>query len=337
MRPLKENTILRCAKGQGLLSLLIGLLPLLGSCGGEAGGNEAGGTIVLQNANNYLATGSLAIPTVETAPGADLDICWTNVATDLQCHPVVPTADLDNVGFLRFLHLNEDQVQVKLTSGELKQVDIDGYVEFHTDHDSTCTKLSNFSFFGTVIDVAAQYQENLDETYMLMFAHGIKAGVGARVMTFVKPTAASTNTRVEAPSGCGMLTFAADLTSPARVSVPTGGPWHMDWKNVTRDSQGNEVIYALLDTLLIGYYEGLTVADLQAKFFDIEILATSLWDLPLTGARTANLALARNRKTGAPFDGFAHGTGTWIMALSCASCQNPAPVVLVVLEPKDGK
>ena len=156
-------------------------------------------------------------------------------------------------------------------------------------------------------------------------------------MTFVKPTALSTNTKVDAPSGCGLLSFTADLTSPARVPVPTAAPWNVDWKNVTVDGQGNNVISSTIDKLLVGFYQSLTVADLEAKFFDIETLATLLWDLPLTGSREADLSRAVNRATGTAFDGFSHGSGTWILALSCSSCPNPAPVVLVVLEPQVGK
>jgi hypothetical protein len=329
----------RSRRTTGLRSSLAmaGALALVAGCGSDPVGDDPGGPILLQDENNYRATGSLSLPMVETAPGADLDICWTDVATDVQCHKVVPEDDLDNVGFLRFLHLTEAQVQTKLTSGELRQSEVDGYVEFRTDHVSTCTKLSQFSFFGTVLDVAAEYQETNDETYMLVFAKGTTPGVGARAMTFVKPKVSSTNTRVDAPSGCGLLSLAVDLTSPARVPVSASGRWIVDWRNVTVDGQGNDVIYSTIDKLMVGFYQGMTPADLQMRFFDIEVMATSLWDLPLTGGRKADLSKARNRASGATFDSFSHGKGTWVLGLSCTSCQNPAPIVLVVLEPKGGR
>jgi hypothetical protein len=319
-----------------VLLTLVGSLALLGACTGsrEEHEEDAGGSaILLQNENNYRSTASLSLPTVKTAPGADLDICWGEVTTDILCHPVAPKADLDNVGFLRFLHLTETQVEAKLVSGELSQSEVDGYTESRTDHKATCAKLSQFSFFGTPIDVPAQYVESDEETYLLVFTHGTQAGVGARVMTFIEPTAASTNTRVDAPPGCGLLDFSADLKTLEKVRVPGEGPWTVDWRSVTRNGQGNELVAATIDRLLIGFYEGLTVEDLEADFFDIETLATSLWELGLTGGRTADLAQAVERDTGAGFEAFDRFDGVWMLALLCSTCQNPAPVVLTLLDP----
>jgi hypothetical protein len=319
------------------MAVLALLLSGASGCGSNGSDPDAAPSpIQLGNENNYRATGSLALPTIETASGVDLDICWTDIATDIQCHPVAPQTDIDNIGLLRFKGLSQELVEQKLTSGELAQSEIDGYLDARADHVSTCTKLFKFSFMGTVVDVSSQYLEDPGETYMLLFAHGTKAGVGARVMTFIKPTASSTNTRVDAPSGCGLLAFTADLSSAKKVPVTAGGPWVADWRNVTADGLGNEIIFSDIDRLLIGFYEGKTVADIEAKPFEIETMATSLWDLPLTGGRTADLSKATHRATAAPFDGFSHGTGTWILGLFCSACQNPAPLILAVLEPQGG-
>jgi hypothetical protein len=167
--PTREDLAHQWWMGFVFPAALVGTLSLLAGCGSDAGGGNASRTILLQNENNYRATGSLSLPIVVTASGTDLDICWTDVVTDIQCHPVVPQNDLDNVGLLRLLHLNETQAQEKLISDTLQQSEVDGYVEFGTDHTSTCTKLSKFSFFGTAIDVAAQYQQSADETYMLLY------------------------------------------------------------------------------------------------------------------------------------------------------------------------
>ena len=320
------------------LSLFVVLVAAGCSQSGSPGRrNDAGPSILLGNQNNYRSAASLSLPTVETASGADIDICWTNLASDMQCHTVAPQADVDNVAFLRLLHLTEAEAETELVSGAITQSNIDGYVEFLTGNQTTCARLSQFSFLGTKVDVLAEYQESSDERYLLLFTHGLQRGVGARVMMFLKPVSTSTNTRVDAPSGCGELAFTADMTSSEKVPVPTAGPWIVDWRGVTRDGQGNQVIYATLDKLLLGYFQGATVADIQAKFFDIEIVATSLWDLDLSGGHTADLSQAIDRKTGAPFTGFDLGAGVWLLALTCSTCQNPAPVILAILEPSEGK
>jgi hypothetical protein len=309
----------------------------LAGCGGGAKTDDARGNVLLHDENNYSTTASLAIPTVETTAGADIDICWSAVKDDLQCHAVSATGDLDNVSLLRISHLSQEQVKLRVAAGTLSMSDVAGYLEFRTDHSVTCTKLSAFSFFGTVIDVPSQYIESSDYTYLLLFAHGTTPGQGARTMTFLKPTAASTNTKVDAPTGCGMLDFSADLASLTKLPVSAAPPWILDWRDITRDGQGIEPPFQKIDGVTIGFYAGMSVADLQAHIFDIEMIATSLWDIKLAGGRTADLSTATDRASGAAFPGFNRPeTGTWMLALTCSKCQNPAPVLLTILQPAGG-
>jgi hypothetical protein len=313
------------------LFLLFFLSALASACGSP---ND--GFIVLQDENNYRSTASLSVPTVETASATDLDICWTNTTSDLLCHQVLPATDIENVGLLRLRNLTQPQIEAKLVSGTLAMANVDGYVQYSTDPVTTCMKLSQFSFFGTAADVATLYVASTVRTYLLVFAHGMQPGVGARAMTFIKPTATSTNTRVDAPAGCGLIDFTADLSGLKHVVVSTNGPWTVDWGKVTTNGQGDSVAYTSIDRLLVGFYQGMTVADLQAKFFDIELLATSLWDLSVKGGHTAELGQAVERGSGALFPGFARTDGIWMLALLCSTCQNPAPVALTILDPGAG-
>ena len=155
-------------------------------------------------------------------------------------------------------------------------------------------------------------------------------------MTFIKPTATSTNTQVDAPTGCGMLDFSADLASLTKLPVPVAGPWILDWRDVTRDGQGNPIPFEKIDGVTIGFYAGMTVADLQARIFDIELIATTLWDVKLTGGRTADLAPPRIGRPAPCSRGSRADAGTWMLALTCSTCQNPAPVLLTILEPSAG-
>lgn len=252
--------------------------------------NGARGNILLGDEHNYASTSSLSIPTIETAPEADLEICWPEALTDIRCHDVEPQEDIDTVALLRFLHLSEADVEVELTSGELKQSEVDGYLEYLTDHESTCARLSAMTFFGTPIEIEEEYTESDDHTYLLLFAAGTTPGVGARSMVFVKPTADSTNTRVDAVAGCGFLDFSAELTSVEKVRVPEEGPWVIDWRDVTRDSLGNEIVFESIDSVVVGFFEGMTLGEIEAQILDLELIATSMWEVELEGGRTADLA-----------------------------------------------
>jgi hypothetical protein len=308
----------------------------LTGCGGGSDGGPPG-NILLQDLHNYSATGTLSIPTIETASAMDLDVCWNGITTDIQCHPVAPATELENVSLLRFLHLDEAAVELKLSSGELAQSEVDGYVEYMPTGGNTCMKLSQLSFFTTKIDLQTEYVESTDRTYMLLFTKGTKPGVGARSMVFVKPTATSTNTRVDAPTGCGILDFSADLSTATRLPMPAAAPWIIDWRSVTQDGQGNPLAYQSIDGVTIGFYENQRVEDIQANILDLELLATTMWEIKLTGGRTADLSKATKRGTGEPFPGFTSSTpGVWMLALTCSACQNPAPLVLTIVEPGAG-
>ena len=169
----------------------------------------------------------------------------------------------------------------------------------------------------------------------MLLAKGTRPGVGASDMVFLNPTAASTNTTVDLSRGCGLLSFSADLASVETVPVTATGPWIVDWQDITRDGQNNPVTQPRIDGVTIGLFQGMTATDVQAKILDIELIATSLWDLSVAGGKTADLSEARDRKTGVPFPGFAPARdATWMLALTCSSCQSPAPIVLTILQPR---
>ena len=78
----------------------------------------------------------------------------------------------------------------------------------------------------------------------------------------------------------------------------------------------------------------MSVEDLEQQVFDIELIATEIWELGLDRETEADLSEARSRDGGAAFDGFAdRSDGVWLLALMCSTCQNPAPLLLSVLEP----
>lgn len=320
---------------------LICALGALGGCGssqnGDGDGSSGGGdAILLHDENNYTSESSLSIPTVETSPATDLDICWSDVSEDIQCHGLDAQQDLDNVSLLRILNLSKQEVEDKLAGPGLAGPDVAGYVDYHTDHDSTCAKLSDLSFVGTEINLEEQYVESEDYTYMLLFTEGTNPGIGARTMLFLDPTSSSSNTQVDAQAGCGFLDFSAHLASVEPLAMPMAGPWMLDWRNVTADGLGNDIVYESIDSALVGFFEGMSLSEIEADIFNLEDNATTLWELELTGGRTADLAGAKNRESGEAFDGFATDTeGVWLLALLCSTCPNPAPVVLTVLEPSE--
>jgi hypothetical protein len=298
------------------------------------------GNVVLQDGNNYSSQSTLTIPTIQTAPGADLTVCWDSIAKDLLCHDMVPTTEIDNVSFLQIPNMSHADVEAKLALGKLDENLVRIYRDFHVDHAlvpaTTCTKLSALAL-GTKLDPAQDYVEGADKTYMLIFAHGTTPGVGARSMAFLMPTAASTNTMVTAPDACGshVLTFQATLGAPIAIPASDHSKWVLDWSQVTHDSFGNTFSFAKLDSVMVGFFAGQSIAEVQAGFLDIEISATRAYEVAVAaGDKSVDLAGAKLRGTGDAFAGFDRTDGVWLAAVRCSKCQLPAPVVLAILQPQ---
>ena len=310
---------------------------LLSGCGGGSSSPPPGtvGNVVLRDANNYTSKSTLTLPKVQTLPGADLKICWGGVAKDILCHNLTATTDIDNVSFLQLPNLTEQEIEKKLAAGQLAASMIKVYRDFHTDHQMTCTTLSSMTFGGTALVPDQDYAAASDRKYLLLFSKGTTPGSGARTMMFLEPTAASTNTAIEAPDGCSsnILKFTADITTPQPVAAPKAGPFVVDWSQLTRDGIGNEVIFQKLDNVIVGFYQGMTVADLQASFLNIELIATSLYRGPIpAGQKYLDLTTTKDA-SGAAFTGFTSTDGVWAVAVMCSTCQVPAPIALTILKP----
>jgi hypothetical protein len=316
---------------------------LLAACGNKDGGDDNTGSeanAILTDENNYQSTTRLTMSTLEVAADTDVEVCWDQVTTDLLCHELTPKRDVDHVSLLRFKDMPESEVEGQLASGQLSMPDINGYFEYETDHDVTCVKLSAMGLYGTKINVGEDFVADNDFTYVLLAAKGTTPGVGTQSMTFVKPTSSSDATTANVPEGCDVLKFTADLQSAKKVSIPAEGPWLLDWSKMKHDATGNDIAFESIDSVLLGFYEGMTVGEIQSKIKDLELIATTLWEVEISGEQSVDLADTKERtdsgKAGDRFPGFTSTDGVWLVGLMCSSCQSPAPVALAVLDPQGG-
>jgi hypothetical protein len=307
----------------------------LGACSNDEGKETAAsavpcqnGEFVLQDSQNYSYSGDLTLPVIETATATDIEVCWNNTVQDIQCHDFNRKDDVDNVSLIRFPNYSQSDVEQGLSNNNLLQADISGYVAV-TNEGGTCANLADMSFFGTPIDIAEEYNE-AGGTYLLNLTTGTIPGIGSRMIAFLQPSATSDVTSIELPDGCGILDFEATVQDSDTLNMCTDGGWTIDWSGLTKDGLGNEVNIQNIDSVMVGFYEGLSAADIQSQFLDLELIATQLYTMPLDGQVTADLTLASDGTNNfASFD----GDGTWIVALRCSTCSNPAPLFLSIVEP----
>jgi hypothetical protein len=299
-------------------------------------------TLVNQE-HNYETTTVLTPPEIVTAAGEILTINWDNLNIDMQCHDMDPVEDIDKVALIRFRGLTNAEAAAFLTAGELDSKQVDGYLQYETKGMGTTCMLDDLSVFGSEVDILEEYAPVEGQIYMLLWGTTETPGVGARTMAFLRPTADSNVTVVNAPipcdraAGTSILDFTADLSEiPVQVKEDPEGTYVMDWRGVEEDSIHNEFAYNRVTTVLLGFFADKTPADLELEILDIELNATDLWDLPHTGGKQAALSAMKHRDTMENFAGFDDREGTWLFALMCDDCQNPSPLVLTVLEPPAG-
>jgi hypothetical protein len=289
--------------------------------------------VVIEDANNYSSTSSLAIPVVETAAGADLAISWDGITQDLLCHTA---GTIDNVAFLRIGNMTQAQVEDKLAKGELTSTQVTTYREFHTAG-ATSAMLSDFSFGQPKLVPATDYVVAAGTQYLLLFTHGTTLGVGAQSMVFLSPSATSTNVTVAAPNPCSssgnFLAFSA--TFGTDLSVPAAGPWKIDWSQVTTDNFGQKLDFTMtiIDKVEVGFFQGKQPSEIQTDFLNVEQDATSLYTYAIPpGQKYVDLMSAPT--SGGTFPGFGTTGGTYALAALCSTCQVPAPVVFSILQPQ---
>jgi hypothetical protein len=318
-----------------LLFSLTLAVPLMSACSSPSGPSDR---VFIEDANNYQSTSALNIPTVQTAPLSDLTFTWDGISKDLLCHSA---GSIDNVAFLQVKNQTQAQVEQKMAVGKLDSKQVPVYGEKHTmagtANAATSVQLSAFDWYDKFTP-STDYAVSSTTQYVMLFTHGTVLGAGAQSMVFIQPTDGVATTTVTAPDACAgnFLSFNATL-SPTAVSIPTAGPWKIDWSKITKDNFGNALDFSMiqLDKVEVGFFQGKTPAQIQADFLNVEQDATALYTYMLpTGQKYVDLSTTPT--SGGSFPGFSATTAadTWAVAVLCSSCSVPAPTVFAVLAPQ---
>jgi len=284
----------------------------------------------LADANNYRLGGTLDAPSTPVRAGdPGLTFDWSALSLDLQCHAVDPVADIDNVAFLAFPNKTEAEIEAGLQASNLEQVDLGGYVSAQPG-DRTSVRLEEMSFFGTDVDIELLFTEG-SATWLALLTTGDTVGVGARALGFVEPRNDVDTLTVDLSPNCGILDLDVDLDALEPVAVRSSGEATLGWAGLTVDAQGNPIELGNVDRVMLGHYPDHTPEELATAFLDLELLTDRVWEAETDGAYSVDLRTLT--REGVAFGGFEPG-GTWLFALRCSLCSNPAPVFATVLEPR---
>lgn len=316
-----------------------------GATGGSAGTGGTGGgamcagaNVVANPVNNYTFSSTLTFPPVSVKPETDLSFDWSAVTQDFLGHPVNSMTDVDQVSVVMW-SLPLEELQTKLNAELLNQRDTTTVpATLFTEKMATSGNLLEFTIAGNPVlpeeimpFFSATEYPPADHTYTVMVASGTVLGKGTRMIQSFKLDPASTNTSVVVTNASTMLDYDVNLAALTPTQVPAAtAAINVDWAGMTVNALGNEFKPTDITRVMLGKYTE-SVAELQADFLDLELIAEDLYRADVPSGTDIDLSTLTNAG-GQAFAGI-DATSTWVLTLICGDCNNPAPWYLTVLKP----
>lgn len=282
---------------------------------------------VLTDASNYAYTLDITIREILFTPSEDGRLDWAALTRDLQGFPVDPTTDVSVLDLVWFRDLTHVEVQESIVTGSLVQASVGLLGRGQPAPGETTMPFNALDVYGTPF-LPTQYFPEPGGSWLLRITTQTN---DSAMLAFLVPTVGDRNVYVHNDSAT--LDFDADLRQLAPVRL--GGATKVTWDELTRDGRGAPIDPLLLQELSLARYDGRTVEELEARFFELEALADATYTLNVYGDRAADLADAVDA-SGAAFPGFAdHAGSTWVLALRCLLCSTPAPSFLTLIDPRE--
>ena len=277
----------------------------------------------LEDVNNYSYTSTLTIGSYPLPEHEDAQIDWSSLTKDIRGGNLDPVTDLTEARLVAFRDLPPDEVAWALSHDDLAQADVGAYVTC-APTDATCM-LSEFGMFGNQLDIQQYFQEGFGSWLVVL---GKPGALGADVLAFLEPLADTTATSARLTDGQSTLDADVDLLSVQPVVVPAIEPEILiDWSGLTRDGLGDPLDFDTVDEVWVGRFEE-SPELLESNIFALESLADATWTADVSGLDSVSLA---GLQGDLPFRGV-DGLGTWVLALRCNNCTNPAPRLMTLLK-----
>lgn len=275
----------------------------------------------LQDENNYDFTSTISAQSVTVASRTDLVVDWTGLTTDLQGRAMDPTTEID-IFTIAILSLSQEETLAALADDDLRQSDITAYATLVPEDGVTTASLSSFDFLGNAVIPDLDVTEGRGTWLLSASTTGVP---GARMLTFFEPVDGGPVEPITLDSDSASLAYDVELEALTEVSLEGEV---VEWSDLTLDMRGLPIRLSDIDRLDLGWYEEDLTA-LEADFLGLEELVDVLYTTQLSATIDQDLTLLTDGAGGA-FTGVTD-EGTWLLALRCMACSNPAPPFLTVL------
>ncbi len=271
---------------------------------------------LLKDENNFNYTSTLSIETTSLRSYSNFILDWQDLNLNVQGKDIDPIQDVDQVVLIILPSLTPEVIVDRLAQEQILQSDISLYVVCSPEN-AQCS-LSDFGILGANIYVP-EYFEEAQGVWLFALQH--RDITGAQSFAIIVPDDNSSQEEFRFTNQSSQLDVQVDFQSLSRLYLPKSeNDIIIDWKELTRDGLGNEVDPSRIDGIFLGQYDE-DIEDLEMKFYDLENIATSLWTYEMPQNGQINL---QDLKGDQPFEGLQNNK-TYLLALYCSSCMNPAP------------
>jgi len=324
-----------------------------GASGGSGNGGTGGSGLVTCNgttlnateASNYAFTSTIKLPVVKVKPNTAIDFDWSQATSDLLGHAVDPKKDINTISVIEW-SLKIEDLQTKLNGDELTSRDmtVQAPLLLTTDGNATSVNLLKMTMnnipigvgSGVTVEQVMLYfdpskYDPATHVFTVMAASGTVVGMGTKSLQAFQMDSSSSNTKVPLTKDSIQLDYTANLHSLTAMGIPSGkAEITLDWSKVSKTSMGQDFIATDITRAIVAKYSE-SPTELEKKFLDIEVIAQKLYsgDVP-PGPKVDFSTLTDS--SGNKFSGI-DDSGTWLVALQCGGCRNPAPLYLTLLKP----
>ena len=296
---------------------VVAIVAFASGCGFELG--------PLTDAQNYSYFSEISADLQVVGPG-DGTLDWSTLDVDLLDRSIDPADDVDDVQIIRYNDKTVAELLVAINDDTLQMSWVSGAVE-HVNQGETTADFADFLILGVGTPINPDTEVVAGPTYLVNAAS--EDVIGYRQLTFFTVDETSDNHDVSLTPDSASLDFGVDLTSAERIPIKNADSYIIDWTDLTIDGTGGEIRLADIDELLLARYD-MPIEDVEGDFLRIEEIADRMYSADIGGLPEYELYDLTDRD-GAPFDGF-DDEGTWLLALRCTTCINPAPPFVGVFE-----
>jgi len=335
------------SRARSFLSAAVACLPLMTfACGSSSNPTQSvtctDGTMIANEANDYTFTSSLMLHAVKVKPMSNLTFNWGGVTKDFLGQPVNAQNDLNAI-FLLLVNLPAPTFETQLNNDTFatSSIVIPGPPPSYlpTGGVTSMTLYDNFISANGPVDqsMAAPYLDAAtytpsNSTFVIAAQTGTDMiGSGIRMLQSFELDPSSTNTTVTMTNISTTLTYSADLHSLHPTGVPAGkADLTLDWGQIQTNALGQPFEPTAIANAIVGHYTQ-TPSQLESQFLDLQTIATNLYKATIQYGSVLDFTTLKDA-SGNSFPGI-DSDGTWLVALICTNCRNPAPYYLTVLEP----